>query len=82
MDANVTVQCVACRNRETVPLTAEPPSCSRCFAPVFVVSVEVKGLGDRNAEAIGSRNVDALERDAPHLLAPSEPLEGGGPDAA
>lgn len=34
------------------------------------------------SEAIGSRNADELERNAPHLLAPAAPLEGGGSDAA
>lgn len=33
-------------------------------------------------EAIGSRNTETLQREAPHLLAPDEQLEGGGVDAA
>lgn len=81
MAPTVTVLCIVCRHRETVPLTeTPPPGCSKCGGPLAVVAAQVEPASSPG-EAIGSRNVETLEREAPHLLAPSSRLEAGDHDA-
>lgn len=38
--ASVTVKCVCCGHRETIPLTQQEPMCQKCFGPVVAEKVE------------------------------------------
>jgi hypothetical protein len=35
----VTIKCVICEHRQTIPLTSEMPFCSKCCGPVIVVQI-------------------------------------------
>lgn len=37
--ALVTVKCVCCGHRETIPLTPTQPMCTKCFGPVVAEKV-------------------------------------------
>lgn len=41
MSATVTVECVICKHRATIPLSTPGPHCTKCFGPVIVKSVKV-----------------------------------------
>lgn len=40
--ATVTVKCVCCGHKETIPLTSAMPMCGKCFGPVVAEKVEVR----------------------------------------
>jgi hypothetical protein len=41
--ASITVKCVICSHRETIPLTPVQPMCSKCFGPVIAEKVVRRG---------------------------------------
>lgn len=71
MEPTVTVRCIECRHRETVPLTEDRPSCSSCGGVVIPEAVQGSPAELLADDHSASRRVDVLEREAPHLLAPS-----------